>query len=178
MADILGVDIIRWIEIITAIAVTIQIAYIASWTLSGLLKKRSFPVDTGKRIVRITRYGIYAIGSILIIVFLAFDIVVGTLVGLGFLGLAIGFGLAGVISNFAAGISVMLSKSVVVGDDVKIGFFEGKITKITITKTVLETSDGEIVYVPNSYFLSNPVSRKKHVSATEHKHDVEGEGIV
>src|SRR3972149_7923984 len=115
MADIRGVDIIRWIEIITAIAATILIAYIVSWTLSGLLKKRSFPVDTGKRSVKITRYGICALGSILIIIFLAFDIVVGTLVGLGFLGLAIGFGLAGVISNFAAGISVMLSKSGLAG---------------------------------------------------------------
>ena len=86
--------------------------------------------------------------------------------------------MAGVISNFAAGISVMISKSFVVGDDVKVGFFEGRITKITITKTILETSNGEIVYVPNSYFLSNPVSRKKHVSATEHKHDIEEEGVV
>ena len=178
MADIIGVDVIRWIEIIAAIAITILVAYIASWTLSGLLKKRSFPVDTGKRIVRITKYGIYVIGSVLIIVFLAFDIVVGVLVGLGFLGLAIGFGLANVISNFAAGVSVMISKSVVVGDEVKVGFFEGTITKITITKTVLETSNGEIVYVPNSYFLSNPVSRKKHVSATDHKHDIEKEGIA
>ena len=178
MVDILGVDVIRWVQIISAVAATILVAYIVSWTLSELLKKRSFPVDTGKRIVRITRYGIYAIGSILIIVFLAFDIVVGLLVGLGFLGLAIGFGLANVISNFAAGISVMISKSFVVGDDVKVGFFEGRITKITITKTILETSNGEIVYVPNSYFLSNPVSRKKHVSATEHKHDIEEEGVV
>lgn len=178
MAELLGVDIIRWIEIITAIAATILIAQAVAWVLSEFMKKRSFPIDTGKRIVRITKYGIYAIGSILIIAYLAFDIIVGTLVGLGFLGLALGFGLANVISNFAAGISVMISKSVVVGDDVKVGFFEGKIIKITLTKTVLETSDGEIVYVPNSYFMSNPVSRKKHVSPTDHKHDIEDEGVV
>ena len=102
----------------------------------------------------------------------------GALVGLGFLGLAIGFGLANVVSNFAAGISVMVNKSVVVGDDVKVGFFEGRIIKITITKTVLEIGDGEIVYVPNSYFLNNPVSHKKHLEPTDHKHDIEQEGIV
>src|SRR4030066_569297 len=176
MVDILGVDVIRGVQIISAVAATILVAYIVSWTLSELLKKRSFPVDTGKRIVRITKYGIFAIGSILIIVFLASDIV-GALVGLGFLGLAIGFGLASVISNFAAGITVMISKSVVVGDEVKVAFFEGKITKITITKTVLETKGGEIVYVPNSFFLSNPVSRKKHLEVTDNKHDIEKEGI-
>lgn len=171
-------DVVRWIQIIAAVTATILIAYIASRVLSELLKKRSFPIDTGKRIVSITKYGIIAIGTVLILVFLASDIV-GALVGLGFLGLAIGFGLANLINNFVAGISVMISKSVVVGDDVKVGFFEGKITKITITKTVLETSDGEVVYVPNSYLMSNPVSRKKHFSPTDHKHDIEKEeGVV
>jgi small-conductance mechanosensitive channel len=170
MSDLLGVDILRWIEIILAIAATILIAYVVSWILATALKKTSFPHDTGNKIVRIIRYGIYAVGTIIIIIFLAFDIV-GALVGLGFLGLAIGFGLANVISNFAAGLTVMISKSVVVGDEVKVAFFEGRIVKITITKTVLETKEGEIVYVPNSYFLSNPVSRKKHTLPSEHIHD-------
>jgi small conductance mechanosensitive channel len=177
MSEILGVDVLRWTEIIIAIILTFLIGYIVSSIMHALLKKTTFPADTGKRITRITRYAIYAIGGILIVIFLAFDII-GALIGLGFLGLAIGFGLANVISNFAAGITVMLSKSVLVGDEVKVGFFEGTITKITITKTVLETKDGEIVYVPNSYFLSNPVLRKKHASPTEHKHDIEDEGVV
>jgi small-conductance mechanosensitive channel len=177
MSEILGVDVLRWTEIVIAIILTFLIGYIVSSIMHALLKKTTFPTDTGKRITRITRYAIYAIGGILIVIFLAFDII-GALIGLGFLGLAIGFGLANVISNFAAGITVMLSKSVLVGDEVKVGFFEGTITKITITKTVLEIKDGEIVYVPNSYFLSNPVSRKKHTAATNHKHDIEDEGVV
>ena len=177
MSEVLGAGFIRWIEIIMAIILTFLTGYIISSIIKALLKRRTFPADTGKQIVRITRYTIYAIGSTLIIIFLASDII-GALIGLGFLGLAIGFGLANVISNFAAGITVMLSKNVVVGDEVKVAFFEGTITKITITKTVLETKDGEIVYVPNSFFLSNPVSRKKHITATEHKHDIDDEGVV
>jgi small-conductance mechanosensitive channel len=177
MAEILGVDVIRWIEIIAAIVLTFLVAYLVSSIINVFLKKTSFPKETGKRIVSITKYAIYAVGAILIVAYLAFDII-GALIGLGFLGLAIGFGLANVISNFAAGITVMMGKSILVGDEVKVSFFEGKITKITITKTVLETKDGEIVYVPNSYFLSNPVSRKKHVGPTNHKHDIEQGGVV
>ncbi len=177
MSEVLGASIIRWIEIIMAIVLTFLTGYIVSSILNAVLKKTTFPADTGKQIVRITRYAIYAIGSILIIIFLAFD-VIGALIGLGFLGLAIGFGLANVINNFAAGIMVMIGKTVLVGDEVRVGLFEGTVTKITITKTVLETKDGEIVYVPNSYFQSNPVLRKKHTTATEHKHDIEDEGVV
>ena len=170
-------DLFRWIEIIMAIILTFLVGYIVSSILNALLKRRTFPADTGKQIVRIARYAIYAIGTVLIIIFLAYDIF-SVLIGLGFLGLAIGFGLANVINNFAAGIMVMIGKTVLVGDEVKVGFFEGTITKITITKTVLATKDGEIVYVPNSYFQSNPVLRKKHTTATEHKHDIEDEGVV
>jgi small-conductance mechanosensitive channel len=171
-----NVNFVRWIEIIMAIILTFLIGYIASSILNALLKRRTFPADTGKRIVRTTRYAIYAIGTVLIIIFLASDII-SVLIGLGFLGLAIGFGLANIINNFAAGIMVMIGKTVVVGDEVKVGFFEGTITKMTITRTVLETKDGEIVYVPNSYFLTNPVLRKKHTAPTEHKHDIENEGV-
>jgi small-conductance mechanosensitive channel len=171
-----GVGIIRWIEIVLAVILTILVGYIASWILNAALRKSSFPIETGKQIARITRYSIYLIGAVLIVIFLASDIV-GALVGLGFLGLAIGFGLANLISNFVAGITVMVGKSIAVGDEVKVAFFEGTVTKITITKTVLETKDGEIVYVPNSFFLSNPVSRKKHTTPTDHKHDIEKEGI-
>ncbi len=177
MSEILGVDVLRWVEIIIAIILTVLIGYVVSGILNTILKKTSFPKETGGQIVRITRYAVYLVGAILIIIFLAFD-VIGALVGLGFLGLAIGFGLANLISNFVAGITVMASRSVVVGDNVKVAFFEGRITKITITKTVLETKDGEIVYVPNSFFLSNPVSRKRHTTPTDHKHDIEQEGIV
>lgn len=177
MSETLDVSIIRWLEIALAVILTILLGYIGSWIFSSALKKTSFPAETGKQIARIIRYGIFLTGAVLIIIFLASDIV-GALVGLGFLGLAIGFGLANLISNFVAGITMMVSRSVVVGDEVKVAFFEGTITKITITKTVLETKDGEIVYVPNSFFLSNPVSRKKHTTATDHKHDIEKEGIV
>lgn len=177
MSEVLGEKVVQWIQIIIAIVLTVSLGYLASILLLAILKKTSFPAKTGERIAKILRYAIYAIGAILIVFYLAFDIV-GAVVGLGFLGLAIGFGLANVISNLASGIWVMVGKSFLVGDDVKVGFFEGKVTRITITKTVLETKDGGIVYVPNSYFLSNPVFRKKHVGETDHKHDIEEEGVA
>ena len=55
MADILGVVLIRWIQIIAAVTATILIAYIISWALSEFLKKRSFHVDNRKHIVRIAK---------------------------------------------------------------------------------------------------------------------------
>src|SRR4030067_2899674 len=96
MSEILGVNVVRWVEIILAIVLTFMVAYILSSILKAILKKTTFPVETGKRIISITKYAIYAVGAILIVVYLAFD-VIGALVGLGFLGLALGFGFASVL---------------------------------------------------------------------------------
>ncbi len=122
--------------------------------------------------MRATRYVIYFVGGILIVSYLAFDII-GAFISLGVIGLAISFGLGGVISSWLAGITVMIDRTFSVGDEVKVGVFEGTVRKISIRKTILETKDGEVIFVPNSYFLSFPVSRKKHPEGAGivHKHE-------
>jgi len=63
MSEILSPDVIRWIEIVIAAVVTFAVAYVVSSILTAILKKTSFPTETGKRIVRVTKYGIYALGT-------------------------------------------------------------------------------------------------------------------
>jgi hypothetical protein len=64
MSATVSVDVIRWAEIDIAILVTFLVACFVSLILNVLLKKTSFSVETGNRIVRIARYGINAIGTI------------------------------------------------------------------------------------------------------------------
>src|SRR3989304_5561453 len=133
MAEFLSVDVFRWVEVAVAVAATFLIAYIASWVLTRVLEKTPFPAEPGRRIVRIVRYFIYALGAALIIAYLAFDII-GAFVGLGIFGLALGFGLGGVFSSWVAGLTVIIGKSFAVGDEISVGVFEGKVVKISLSK--------------------------------------------
>lgn len=51
-----------------------------------------------------------------------------------------------------------------VGDEIKIQTYEGKVVKMGIRTTIIETKDGDIVSIPNSLFATNPVIRKKQAS--------------
>jgi small-conductance mechanosensitive channel len=159
MSQVIGADFVRWIEVAFAVAGTVLAAYVVSWVTAKILEKARYPDEIKRRFSRLVRYIIYLLGAVLIIFYLAFDII-GTLVGLGIFGIAIGIGLGAVLSSVVTGIVVVLDKTFSVGDEIKVAFFEGKVVKIGVRKVVLETKDGETVFVPTAFFLSYPVSRK------------------
>ena len=73
------------------------------------------------------------------------------LTGLGIGGIAIAFALQSSLANVFSGISIILDKSINVGDLVNLdGGASGKIVKIGLRATQVKTYDNEIVIVPNS----------------------------
>ena len=72
------------------------------------------------------------------------------LAGLGVLGVGLSFGSQSLIKDFISGFFIVLDDVFGVGDTVKIGAFEGKVTKVTIRSTVLKDTSGNRIYIPNS----------------------------
>lgn len=77
--------------------------------------------------------------------------------GAGILGLAIGFGSQTLVKDFMSGLLVLYEGQYSVGDQVKIGAFEGTVKKITMRSTVLAGKDGEHIYIANGS-ISNVVN--------------------
>lgn len=69
---------------------------------------------------------------------------------IGAAGLAIGLALQGSLSNFAAGVLILIFKPYKVGDFVAAGGAKGKITEIGIFTTTLVTTDHRTQILPNS----------------------------
>jgi len=69
---------------------------------------------------------------------------------LGAAGLAIGLALQGTLSNFAAGVMLLLFRPFSVGHWVEIGGTAGSVREISIFSTILHTGDNIRVVVPNS----------------------------
>lgn len=69
---------------------------------------------------------------------------------LGAAGLAIGLALQGSLSNFAAGVLMIVFKPIKVGDFVEAGGATGSVVEIGIFTTVLNTLDNKKVIIPNS----------------------------
>lgn len=76
------------------------------------------------------------------------------------LGIGIGFGMRNIAANFVSGIIILFERPMEVGQMVEIDKKIGKITKIKLRSTVVETlKDGTLV-VPNQYFIEQIVKNR------------------
>jgi small conductance mechanosensitive channel len=69
--------------------------------------------------------------------------------GLGITSVAIGFAFKDVLQNFFAGILILWRRPFVVGDEIKVGEFEGTVEDITTRSTRVKTYSGERAVLPN-----------------------------
>ena len=76
---------------------------------------------------------------------------------LGAAGLAIGLALQGSLSNFAAGILIVIYRPYKVVDYIEAGNYAGTVKDIQIFSTVLKTPDNKIVVVPNGSIMNGSI---------------------
>ena len=69
---------------------------------------------------------------------------------LGAAGLAIGLAMQGTLSNFAAGVMLLIFRPFKLGDFIEAGGVAGKVLEISIFSTILHTGDNVRIVVPNS----------------------------
>jgi small conductance mechanosensitive channel len=133
------------------------VAVIARW-LARVLLVRLIRDRTGQNLVQqVSYYIIWAIGVIVAID--AFGVDPQTLVaGLGLTGIALGFALRDIISNFVSGILILTLRPFSIGDQIIIGDSEGSVERIELRATQIHTYDGRRVLVPNAEVFTSRVT--------------------
>ena len=76
---------------------------------------------------------------------------------LGAAGLAIGLALQGSLSNFAAGVMLIVLRPYKVGDLVTIGKYLGRVEAISVFQTIIVTADHREVTIPNGQIIAQPI---------------------
>jgi small conductance mechanosensitive channel len=77
---------------------------------------------------------------------------------LGSAGLAIGLALQGSLSNFAAGILIIVFRPFKVGDYVEVAGMGGVVEKIHLLSTTLTTPDHRTIIAPNRRLFEDPIT--------------------
>lgn len=74
---------------------------------------------------------------------------------LGLSSVAIGFAFRDILQNFLAGILLLLSEPFRIGDQIKLGEFEGTVKDIQTRATFITTYDGRRIVIPNANLFTN-----------------------
>jgi small conductance mechanosensitive channel len=75
----------------------------------------------------------------------------------GAAGLAVGLALQGALSNFAAGVMILVFEPFGIGDMIEAGGASGKVVEIQMFSTIIIADDGRTVIVPNSKITADKI---------------------
>ncbi len=113
--------------------------------------------STRELIRKFAKISIYFIALMLLLNVMGVDLTALTVFG-GALGVGLGFGLQKITSNFVSGIILLLERTLRIGDLVQVGGEKGNVKYLGIRHTLIETSDGREVMVPNEELILTRVT--------------------
>jgi small conductance mechanosensitive channel len=136
-----------------AVVLTVLVARAVRRGVEGALSRTEAP-----RHVRVVvgTLAFYAAGAVGLVVALSLGGVnLGVLIGsLGLATVALGFALQDIVSNFTAGIVLLLEHPFTEGDHIAVEGAEGDVEDIRVRATRLRAPDGQLVVVPNKLLFT------------------------
>jgi small conductance mechanosensitive channel len=77
------------------------------------------------------------------------------LAGLGVAGIIVGLALQNTLSNFTAGLLILVYRPFDIGDDIEVAGMTGNVRGMTLANTTLAAGDNQIIVIPNNSVWSN-----------------------
>jgi small-conductance mechanosensitive channel len=149
-------------------ALVLILAIVASLWISGILEQQLLRHATGETNVRavlakLVRALLLLIGVMVALSMVGIDLTVLSVFG-GALGVGIGLGLQKLASNYIAGFTILLDRSVRIGDMITVDNRFGIVSKATARYVVLRSLDGVEAIVPNETMVTTTVLNHSYTS--------------
>jgi small conductance mechanosensitive channel len=145
---------IRWAKNIVFFLIVILLSWVLSNIIGKAVQKAVVNIRSASEllkdfIVNISRRAVFVVGFIVALSML--EINIGPLLAaIGAAGFIMGFALQGTLSNFAAGIMILIYRPYDIGDLIDVGGMLGKVDAMTIVSTTLRKPDNQKVVIPNN----------------------------
>lgn len=158
MIQTTGVDL--GINLVTAIVIFFVGKWIVALVIKGLMKAmQKGDIDTTLRRFIGNLARMLLMLFVIIAAINALGVQTASLIALlGAAGLAVGLALQGSLSNFAAGVLIVLFRPYKVGDWIEGGGVSGAVEEVQILTTVLKTGDNKRVIIPNSQIMGSTIT--------------------
>ena len=150
------------IELLVLLALVLIVErFLRHFLISRILSRTKLDPPLRFAIGRFAGYLFIALGFILALNNVGINLSSLTVVA-GAVGIGLGFGLQNIVNNFFSGLIILAERPVAIGDRIEVGGVAGLVTKINMRSTVVVTNDNITIIVPNSDFISHPVTNWSH----------------
>lgn len=163
-------DPVNWLIALVAIVVSIIVGTLVRRLIHRLAQRQDAVTSMVQIVARLVFGLIVAIGIAIALAQIGVDLT-PLLASAGILGLTVGFALKDVAENYVSGIIMGFSNPFEPGDQVIVddGRLEGTVEELQLRYTVVRSTDGVRILMPNSLVLKNPVENLT-VNGTRRSH--------
>jgi small conductance mechanosensitive channel len=142
-------------QVVYAIIILIIGLIIARWLSNMVVRvceSRNLDITLSRFLGNVVR--ITVIGFVLIVVLGKFGITMTPFIAaIGAVAFGSSLALAGLLSNYGAGLSIIITRPFVVNDTIQIQGVSGVVEEIGLAATRLSTEDGEQITIPNKHIV-------------------------
>lgn len=144
------------------VAVFVVALVLVSHFTMRLLQRRVLthtPLALGQQyaVARVISYIVFLLGLTVGLQSLGVNLNSLVVVG-GALGIGVGLGLQAVVSNFVAGLILLVEQPIKLGDRIDVGETQGDVVRLSGRSTWIRTNENVIMIVPNSEFINQRVT--------------------
>jgi small-conductance mechanosensitive channel len=164
----IGKSEVSLLTIFTGIGAVVVTLVVTLW-ISGLIEQRlalATQLDANLRAVlaKFIRAVLIVVAVLIALEQIGFDLTLLTVFG-GALGVGIGLGLQKLASNYIAGFTILLDRSIRIGDLVTVDGRTGVVSRATSRYVVVRSGDGIEAIVPNETVVTTTVLNHSYTSA-------------
>ena len=120
--------------------------------VSTICERNEMDITLTKFVVNIVKFTIIIGASIIAVGKLGIALT-PFIAGIGAISLGAGLALQGTLSNYGAGLAIIMSRPFIVGNTIAVEGVSGIVQEIKLAYTTLETEDGEIITIPNKHIV-------------------------
>lgn len=143
---------------VVILVVIIWIATILTrWMEHYFLYKTTLSFTARELIVKFFKVSVYFITIMLTLSAMGIDLTAFAVFG-GAVGVGIGLGLQRVTANFISGITLLIEKSIKIGDMIEVSDTIGWVRQLNIRYALVETPDGREILIPNEELVATRVT--------------------
>lgn len=132
------------------------LAKLVGKTARKIMAKTSTEGHVDVLVARLASIGIIVVGAVVALGVMKINLT-ALMTGLGLTGFVLGFALKDTISNFLAGIIILLQRPFTLGDQIKIQDVEGTVVDMKVRDTAIKTYDGKLARIPNNMTFSSTI---------------------